>query len=516
MLLLWLCACLAWTGGGLLLVDPAGAGAVASASKDEIPSKLRSDLLSRYEKDRQGAVKKLAAIGTEEAWELVIGALQDAKGQVADEAQLQLASDACPDKVWQSLFGAEGLGSRDEWVALRAAEILGMRRGPVDAQPLMGCLSKKRPLLAQAALQSIERLQARGALDFGKNPDKQQARAAKAVASLVGAGPELSAQAIVTLAELDAESASKVARQASRSKEPLERAAALCARWRIEDAGALQWAIEWSADPDAGVRGVAARTLEAIGTKPALLALIARLDVEPREKLLLELVPRLQRMTGFKAGRQGSAWAAYAQDLPDDWRAQPSTSSEAQKEAAEGESMVQGAGLPTFSDRIVYLFDFSGSIWNEVRDGKTRKQLLDPVFHQTLDALKPATRFNLGPYTASVKPWQERLTDADERRVKDAHRFIEDIKITGPGDFYAAVQWAKTDPEVDTICVLTDGAPSGGRRWNMEAMAQRLIDENRLRPIRYDVVLVDCPKGLARHWRYLAESTGGVVQTLEF
>ena len=178
--------------------------------------------------------------------------------------------------------------------------------------------------------------------------------------------------------------------------------------------------------------------------------------------------------------------------------------------------MVQGAGLPTFSDRIVYLFDFSGSIWNEVRDGKTRKQLLDPVFHQTLDALKPATRFNLGPYTASVKPWQERLTDADERRVKDAHRFIEDIKITGPGDFYAAVQWAKTDPEVDTICVLTDGAPSGGRRWNMEAMAQRLIDENRLRPIRYDVVLVDCPKGLARHWRYLAESTGGVVQTLEF
>ena len=257
--------------------------------------------------------------------------------------------------------------------------------------------------------------------------------------------------------------------------------------------------------------------LEGIGDKQALQALVQRIELEPREKLLLELIPRLQAMTGYKAGRQASAWKAYVDDLPGDWTSLPNQAQDADswsEEKDDGErSLEPGAGLPTYSDRIVYLLDFSGSIWNVGENGKSSKQMLDPLFHATLDAIAPKALFNLAPFTKEVKPWQPELVEASAKRVKDAHKFIENVKVTGPGDFYAAVQWAKQDPEIDTICVLTDGAPTGGRRWNMEWMVALLLEEAELRPIRFDVVLVDCPKGLTRHWQRLADATGGTLQT---
>lgn len=519
-------ACVRWVGAliaGSTLVLAGGvwassmAGPLPSAGVDEIPAKVKNDLLSKYEKDRAGAVKKLAAIGGEEAWGLVLRALADRKGQVADIAQQVLASDDANEEVWERLRGKEGLQHSDEWVRLRAAEVFGRLAGPVEAKALVGVLSKRSPHASLAALRSLESLAARGALDWGKSAPRGQAQASKQVKSLLRADAAVAAQALLALAEWDGEAARGAAPKAFSSKEPLLRAAALLTAFRLEMATRMQWAQSALADEDAGVRGVAQRVLQRAGTRAALLLLVERLEHEPREKLLLDLLPRLQAMTGHKAGRHAAAWRRYAQDLPADWKAKaPAGDPYAEPPELEEASRVNTAGLPTHSDRIVYLMDFSGSIWNERAGGKTRKELLDPIFDRTLDALAPTTRFNLGPYTGEVKPWQDGLVDADARKVQDAHRFLDDIKITGPGDFYHAVQWAKGDGEIDTICVLTDGAPSGGRRWDMQAMVDLLLEENRLRPIRYDVVLVDASKGLTRHWQRLATETGGTVQSVRF
>ncbi len=498
-----------WLGAAKVLEAP--------FAGQDIPPKVKNDLLSKFEKDRANAVKKLAQIGGEEAWGLVLRALADRKGQVADVAQEMLASDHAHAEVWERMKGKEGLKHSDEWVRLRAAEVFGRLAGPVEAKPLVGVLSKKSPLASWAALRSLESLAARGALQWGKSASRGQAQASKACKGLLRMGGRVAGHAILALGEWDPEAARSAASKGMASKDPLVRAAALWTAFRLEMPSRMEWAAQAVQDEDAGLRGVAQRVLQRAGTKAALLLLVERLEAEPREKLLLELLPRLQAMTGHKAGRNPSAWRRYAQDLPSDWTALDGAR-DPYAEPAEPEeaSRVQTMGLPTHSDRIVYLMDFSGSIWNEREGGKTRKELLDPIFDRTLDALQPETRFNLGPYTGEVKPWQPELVDADARKVKDAHRFIDDIKISGPGDFYLAVQWAKQDPEIDTICVLTDGAPSGGRRWEMGHMVDLLLEENRLRPIRYDVVLVDASKGLTRHWQRLTQETGGTVQSVQF
>ncbi|MCA9000777.1 MAG: HEAT repeat domain-containing protein [Planctomycetes bacterium] len=483
----------------------------------EIPSKVKSDLRSRFEKDRRGAVRKLAEIGSEEAWDLILVAMQDVKGQVADEAQWQLTFAPAPADTLQKLYGEMGLGSKDEWVVARAAEILGQIPGPVDPEALLKEVSKKRALASLACLVALQNQQARGALDWGKDGDKAAQKAGRKVERMLSWDPALASQALLTLAELDRERADEMCSKMGGHKEPDLRAAALMASHRIQSQGTLSLAAVLAGDEDSAVRGVAQRVLQKIGTKQALLLLAKRLDEEPREKLLLELVPRLQAMTGFKGGRNGDVWTRYAGDLPDDWQAEDyaEEAEEPQGKQEQVSSVSASPGLPTYSDRIVYLMDFSGSIWNERPNGKTRKEMLDPMLHRTLDALRDGTHFNLGPYTGEVSPWQPSLVEAKGTKVKAAHKFIDDIKITGPGDFYLAVQWALEDRQVDTICELTDGAPSGGRHWRMEQITERLLAQGELRPIRYDIVLVDAPSGLKQHWQRLADGSGGKLQELK-
>ncbi|MFT5199662.1 MAG: HEAT repeat protein [Planctomycetota bacterium] len=492
--------------------------AVVTTVGKEIPSKIKTDLRSRYEKDRRGAVRKLAAIGTTEAWELILVAMQDVKGQVADEAQWQLTFAPAPADVIQMLYGDSGLKSKDEWVAARAAEILGQVQGPVDADALIKSLSKKQILQTKACLIALQNQQARGALDWGKSGDKARFKAARKVEKLLSADPAVASHALMAFAELDRERAALACEKAGLDKAPSLRAAALLASHRTQASGSLSLAAKLAGDEDSGVRSVAQRVLQDIGSKQSLQLLVKRLDEEPREKLLLELVPRLQAMTGFKGGRSSIAWTRFANDLADDWQAEePEGRADTKEDGAKVDvsSVAQSPGLPTYSDRIVYLMDFSGSIWNERPNGKTRKQMLDPLLHKTLDALRDGTQFNLGPYTGAVKPWQRSLIEAKASQVKAAHKFIDQIKITGPGDFYLAVQWALEDPLVDTICVLTDGAPSGGRHWRMEQITERLLAQGELRPIRYDIVLVDAPGGLKRHWQRLADETGGKMQEIK-
>ncbi len=485
----------------------------------EIPSKVKNDLRSRYEKDRRGAVRKLADIGSEEAWDLILVAMQDVKGQVADEAQWQITFKPAPKEILQKLYGDAGLKSKDEWVAARAAEILGQVAGPVDADALIKALSKKQVLKTKACLVALQNQQARGGLDWGKGGDKTRIKSARKVEKLLNADPSVASHALLAFAELDAERTAAACEKAGQSKAPLVRSAALLASHRIQASGTLGLAGRLAGDPDSGVRSVTQGVLQRMGTKRSLQLLIQRLDDEPREKLLLELVPRLQAMTGFKGARNSQPWIRFAADLSDDWQAEEIEESddwkEEKKDKGQVSSVSQIPGLPTYSDRIVYLMDFSGSIWNEQANGKTRKQMLDPLLHKTLDALRDGTHFNLGPYTGAVKPWQRSLIEAKASKVKAAHKFIDQIKITGPGDFYLAVQWALEDPMVDTICVLTDGAPSGGRHWRMEQITERLLAQGELRPIRYDVVLVDAPGGLKRHWQRLADETGGTLQSLK-
>ena len=75
---------------------------------------------------------------------------------------------------------------------------------------------------------------------------------------------------------------------------------------------------------------------------------------------------------------------------------------------------------------------------------------------------------------------------------------------------------ALADPRVDSLVVVTDGAPTGGAHWNLDLMFELLVWETRWRPVAVDAVLVDASARLREHWAGLAERTGGTCTSVEF
>jgi HEAT repeat protein len=479
----------------------------ARAAPSEDLKELARALRDPWPDARERAVRKLAAHGTEEAWLLVVGALADSSGRVADAAQVALGELAEP-RVLGCLLGPEGLASRKDVVRLRAAETFGRMAGPLDGERLARALSPTDAGVARALLWSVERLAAREALAGRREP------LVRAVEACLGRQrePRLRAAALVTLARLDPERARGPARAAATDRAAALRCAGLEVLARLDGAAAVPLARTLAADPDAGVRRAALDRLAGCGTRPALEALVERLGNEPRERLARVAVAHLQRLSGLRHGTDPRPWSAWLGTLPPDWRGAPPA---APRKPDERASRAASVGLPVHSDRAAYLIDFSGSLWNERTGGKTRKERLDEVLRTTLERLPAGARFNIVPYTARPYPWREELADSGPRERRAARAYFDGLRITGPGDAYGAITHALRDPELDTICLLTDGAPTGGVRWDMGLMVELLLQDTRHRPVTFDVVLIDCPKGLARHWRELAETTGGTCVALE-
>ena len=104
---------------------------------------------------------------------------------------------------------------------------------------------------------------------------------------------------------------------------------------------------------------------------------------------------------------------------------------------------------------------------------------------------------------------------ATRRNVERAIEYFEACRESGRGNFYDAALLALEDPDVDTVMVLTDGAPTGGDVWSLELIVPLLVERNRFQRVRFDSVLVDAPRGIERHWHELARRTGGRCRALE-
>jgi len=182
-----------------------------------------------------------------------------------------------------------------------------------------------------------------------------------------------------------------------------------------------------------------------------------------------------------------------------------------------GDTRVAFAGLNVISDRVCFLIDCSGSLWNTKVGDRTRKEIADAKLREALEALPADTEFNVIPYTNEPTAWEKTLVASKPDAVKRALDFFEHFKQTGKGNFYDAVELALADPKVDTIVALTDGAPTGGHRWNLDLMFDLLLEQNRYRKVAFDSILVDASKTAQKKWADFAERTGGrsVVAKLE-
>ncbi len=464
---------------------------------------LEKELRSSNDKDRRGAVQQLATLKSAEAWELLVGALADPEPMVADEAQLQLCEVPSPE-VLELVTGKQGLGSRDALVRLRVAEGLGRVGLKMSPDLLARPLRDKDPRVRRALLWSLQRIAEADGFDGPSEPAAELAR--KVLAKERDA--DVRAAAIVALAACIGPDEDLIA-SAIEHEDPRSRAAAVLVASSLPPDGALKWIPRASKDPDPGVRTVAAEALAEIVDSRAALALVWQLEQEQTLRRKWRVVELLQGMSGKKHRLDSRPWRQWAEGLALDWNGP-----ERKRAPDHGEVSVAFAGLPILSDRIAFLIDLSGSIWQDDKDGRTRKQAIDEELRKALEALPAEARFNLIPYTYDPIPWKDGLVDASRRNTDKALRWFEGRKDQGKGNFWDALLLALEDPEVDTIISLSDGSPSGGQRWNVELMKELFREENRFRRVVLDAILVDRSGWLADQWREMCASSGGRVHSI--
>jgi HEAT repeat protein len=489
--------------GGARAADQ-GAGrpqAEAAPTLDSLSAQLREAKPDR----RRSAVRGLAKLATPAAWRLVLDALADPESAVGDEAQLVLGGIADP-KLIAELAGRSGLDSREERVVLRAAEALGRVGASVDGEALAKRISTRDEAASALLVWSIERLAA--ARKLAGRPERIAERLV--IVSEAKSQLELSCAALIALAAVDEAQGKERACDALKDRAPERRCAALVALANLRCPEAFGAGVSLSSDPDPRVRMAAAECLDSVGTRVAMLALIARLGEETRLRVRWRIVDLLQRASGLKHRLDPRPWKLWAEALPENGvlrRMEPAR--KGTREDPQATKSGGFAGLPIVSDRVAFLFDFSGSMWTALDDGRLPKDIVADKLRAALETLPESTEFNLIPFTNEPIPWAEELRPAKKAEVQRALAFFDGCQQRGRGNFYDAALLAMADPKVDTLVVLTDGVPTGGFHSDMDLIVPLLAERTRYRKLVVDSILVDAPYGTQRRWEDLARRTGG-------
>ena len=472
---------------------------------------LRRDLRDRAPARRRRAVRRLIERGDEDALDLILGALADPDGMVADEAQLALASFEV-DGALGRVLGRAGLRSRDPWTALRAAEALGRWRSVVPLRSLATALDRRQPERTRALLWSIERLASADLLDVAGRGDPWGP-----VVSLTGrrSPDHVRAAALSTLAAGAPGRARAALEGIGRGAGSQTRAAALGLTLALGDGDGSLALLTALGDDAPSVRAAAARLAGVHADREVLGGLVERLELEPRPCVRDEVVRALGRATGLKHGGHVRSWQGVLERLPESWRGTTSGHGADASPLPAGQSVAALGRMDLRSDRVAILVDFSGSLWNERPGGGRRKDALDPQVESLLEGLPRDALFFLAPYTAENHPFEPEPLPAAPRTVARAQRFFRRAAMRGKGDVWGALELALDQPAVDRVIVVTDGAPTGGRHWDIGLIGERLRERTRFRPVVVDLVLLDAPRGIQRRWAPVVENLGGRLLALD-
>lgn len=271
------------------------------------------------------------------------------------------------------------------------------------------------------------------------------------------------------------------------------------------------------ADPDWSVRVHALRWIQRNPTPGRLDALIARLGEElDNGRVHGDLVSALVELTGVKHLRSQEGWVRWRQSAGRDW--QPGTKAGTTSEGGSSEPRTTAArfyGVEIASARTVYVVDLSSSMGARSKQaGEEQLQRIDVArrqLAQLVDALPAGSWFNIVGFGDNVLPWLDALAEFsggrkvrrddagelsgaakkkdDEMRAR-AREFVQRMALSGRTNIYDAFAFAFADPDVDTICFMTDGTPTAGTETEIVAIREELARWNRSRLVRIHCIAV--------------------------
>lgn len=167
--------------------------------------------------------------------------------------------------------------------------------------------------------------------------------------------------------------------------------------------------------------------------------------------------------------------------------------------------------IPLVSARIAFVVDHSGSMGAKVGTDRkrTRLDVAKEQLTKVVTALPKTHKVNLVLFESSITSvWKEvkKLSSGNRRELIED---IEAVKHTGGTNLYDGLEFAFDDPEVDTIYLLTDGQPSGGRFTDAADIVEQVRLMNRSRQIVIHCISIGQRSTLLQD---LAALTGGTYK----
>ena len=217
----------------------------------------------------------------------------------------------------------------------------------------------------------------------------------------------------------------------------------------------------------------------------------------------------LADITGNDLGVDVAAWREWWSFHEKNWRKPDKKANHAFKTQEGG-----FFGIPLWSKRLSFILDLSQGMARVMPEGggaskvdAARKELMQALTH-----LSEGAKFNVIYFGTEVRPLSKQLIPAKKNVLQQAFEFIKKQQPAGRTNFYDALGQAFEDDEVDTLYVLSEGAPNEGVYFNKTEILDRVVQLNRYRKLVLHCVEIgeQADKTWTGFFKDLVDRTGGV------
>jgi HEAT repeat protein len=229
-------------------------------------------------------------------------------------------------------------------------------------------------------------------------------------------------------------------------------------------------------DPEARVRRAVAMAIGEAKLEALAPDLIDLLEKDSRLRTREAARQALKKIGGCDYGHDAAAWRQWWKMRGEDKQ----TLGEPDRKI----TFAQYYGVSVQSDRVLFVVDVSGSMSWPWRKEPRRIDVARKELSRVLKELRPESLFNVILFSTKVRAWQKSEVAADARHVEAALAWVDRNVRDPEGDTYAydALEEAfERNPEFDTICLLSDGAPSHGPYASPEGILASVKVWNRYR-----------------------------------
>ncbi|MEW6026457.1 MAG: HEAT repeat domain-containing protein [Planctomycetota bacterium] len=293
-------------------------------------------------------------------------------------------------------------------------------------------------------------------------------------------------------------------------------------------------------DKNPAVRATAVQSLMELREKEGLKALIDCLP-EASWRLRYDIVTALKNLTGRDFGFDARAWFNWYEankdkieimtegparlDTRSGGKGMPADIDTVKQPDLSGETIPTFFGIPVAGRDVVFIIDFSKSMKNEAQDDDDKKERKADIaireLEETLKRFPPEMKFNIIILSTEAARYNKRkaskiMLPATEENKKAALDFVrsvwdrlEDLR-RGRGDHYDALVEALSEPEVDTVFLLSDGKPTYGTYVQPDNIIENIYRLNRFKKIVINTITTG-KKGTNRElMEKLAEDSNGI------